>query len=143
MDHLAILDKKRKLLPKILSGEKTIESRWYKLKKTPYGIIKVGDRVYFKDSAEPVTAKATVEKVLFFSDMTREKYTDILDKYADAICVENRNVDDYVKQKYNYITLIFLKDIHTIEAFEVDKTGYGLMAAWITVNDIQKIKKKH
>lgn len=143
MHHLAILDKKRKLLAKIISGEKSIESRWYKIKKTPYGIVKGGDIIYFKDSGEPVTVKATVEKVLFFSDMTREKYKDILEKYADAICLQNRNIENYLQQKYNYITLIFLKNVQEIQPFEVDKTGYGLMAAWITVENIQKLKKKH
>ena len=82
MDHLAILDKKRDLMKKILSGEKSIESRWYKMKKTPYGMIKAGDTIYFKDSGEPVTAKARVEKALFFSDLTREKYQEIIEKYG-------------------------------------------------------------
>ena len=58
MDHLAILAKKRNLLPKIISGEKTIESRWYKFKKTPYNNISIGDTVYFKDSGEPANVKA-------------------------------------------------------------------------------------
>ena len=99
MHHLAILDKKRKLLEKILSGEKSIESRWYKLKKTPYGIIKAGDTVFFKDSGEPVTVQTTVEKVLFFSDLTSEKYKDILEKYADKICLKDRNIDNYLKKR--------------------------------------------
>ena len=47
MHQLAILDKKRKLLEKILSGKKTIESSWYKLKKTPYGMMKTGDTVIY------------------------------------------------------------------------------------------------
>ena len=142
MHHLAILDKKRKLLQKIISGEKSIESRWYKLKKTPYGNIKTGDTVYFKDSGEPVTVQATVEKVLFFSDMTKEKYKEIIEKYADAICLQNRNINDYMKKNYNYITLIFLKEVKEIKPFSVDKTGYGMMAAWITVENIKKLKRE-
>ena len=141
MDHLAILDKKRDLMKKILSGEKSIESRWYKMKKTPYGMIKSGDTVYFKDSGEPVTAKATVEKALFYADLTREKYQEIIDKYGDAICLTERNVDNYLKQKYNYITLVFLKDVKEIPPFSINKKGYGLMAAWITLENIEKIKK--
>ncbi len=141
MHHLAILDKKRKLLEKIISGEKSIESRWYKLKKTPYGMIKAGDTVYFKDSGDSVRVKATVHKVLFFSDMTREKYKEIIDTYGNTICLENKNVEYYLKQKYNYITLIFLKNVQEIQPFEIDKTGYGMMAAWITIEDIQELKK--
>ena len=142
MEHLAILDKKRKLLSKILSGEKTIESRWYKMKKTPYAMIKAGETIHFKDSGEPVTVQAKVEKVLFFSDMTKEKYTNIIETYGDRICLENRNVQEYVKQGYKYITLVFLRDVQKIEPFGIDKKGYGMMAAWITVEDINKVKKK-
>ena len=46
MHHLAILDKKRKLLSKILSGEKNIESRWYTQKRAPWDKIKVGDTIF-------------------------------------------------------------------------------------------------
>ena len=55
MEHLAILSKHSRLLAKILSREKTIESRWYKFKKTPYKNIAIGDTIYFKESGEPVT----------------------------------------------------------------------------------------
>ncbi len=140
MHHLAVLEKKRKLLEKIISGEKSIESRWYKMRKTPYGVIKAGDTIYFKDSGEPVTVQATVERVLFFSDLTKEKYKDIIEKYGDAISLKNRNVDDYLKQKYNYVTLVFLKDVKPIQPFSINKKGYGVMAAWITVEDINTIK---
>ena len=66
MEHLAILDQKRKLLGKIISGEKTIESRWYKAKVTPWDRIKAGETVYFKESGEPVRVKATVSEALQF-----------------------------------------------------------------------------
>lgn len=140
MHHLAILDKKRELLEKIISGEKSIESRWYKSKKTPYGMVKAGDIIFFKDSGSPVTVQATVEEALFFSDLTREKYNSILSQYADQICLKNRNIDDYIEAGYNYVSLVFLKDVREIEPFFINKKGYGLMAAWITVEDIKQIK---
>jgi hypothetical protein len=40
-----------------------------------------------------------------------------------------------------YGVLIFLKNVSTTRPFDVDKSGYGAMSAWITVNDINKIKK--
>jgi len=36
MDHVAILSKKYELLDKIISGEKTIESRWYVNRIAPW-----------------------------------------------------------------------------------------------------------
>jgi len=138
MDHLAILDKKRNLLAKILSGEKTIESRWYKLKKTPYGTIKAGDKVYFKDSGEPVTAVATVEKARFFGGVDAATIRKILADYGKQICIKNYDLAAY--KGINYVTLIFLKNVKPVEPFNINKRGYGVMAAWITVDSIKTIQ---
>ena len=139
MDHLAILAKQRKLLQKIIEGEKTIESRWYKSKKTPFGMIKAGDRVYFKDSGEPVTVIADVEKALFFEGVDEATIQKILKEYGKQICIKNYDLQAY--KGINYVTLVFLKNVKEIQPFDVDKTGYGVMAAWITVDNINKIKK--
>ena len=62
MEHLAIMRKSWGLTQKILTGQKKIESRWYKNKYRPWNQIQKGDVIYFKDSGEPVTIKATVKK---------------------------------------------------------------------------------
>ncbi|MDP3918408.1 MAG: hypothetical protein Q8Q35_00695, partial [Nanoarchaeota archaeon] len=82
MDHLAIMNKSWKLIPKILNRDKTIESRWYKNKVTPWNNIQKGDTVYFKDSGEPVTAKAEVSKVLQFENYTETELKEIIRLYA-------------------------------------------------------------
>ena len=78
MEHLAILSKKGKFLNKILSGEKLIESRWYKFKRPPFGLISKGDIIYFKDSGKPVSAKAEVEKVITYKELNEEKIKQII-----------------------------------------------------------------
>lgn len=138
MDHLAILSKS-KLLAKILSGEKTIESRWYKSRKTPYMNIAEGDSVYFKESGNPVTAKAKVSKVLFFNGLDEGKIRNILHDYSKQICVPVSFASELLGKKF--CTLIFLMDVEAIEQFSIDKSGYGLMAAWITVSDIKVLRK--
>ena len=138
MEHLAILSKKRKLLVKILSGEKTIESRWYKFKRTPYKNIQDGEIIYFKESGQKVTVSAVVEKVLFFNDLDEDKIRKILKEYGKGIGVENSHVKDLIDK--NYCTLIFLKKVKEISPFSINKKGYGLMSAWISVDDINKIK---
>ena len=69
MDHVAIVRKSWKLTDKILSGQKTIESRWYASRRAPWNRIRAGETVYFKNSGEPVTIKADVEKVLQFDNL--------------------------------------------------------------------------
>lgn len=132
------------LTQKILSGEKTIESRWYMNRYKPWGNISRGDTVYFKDSGEPVKMKATVDKVVQFEGLTPSKVKVILDKYAqaDGLGVDRGNVDAYFELFKNkrYCLLVFLKDPREIKPFEIDKSGFGTMAAWITVDSLNEIK---
>lgn len=139
MEHLAILSKKRKLLSKILSEEKKIESRWYKFKRPPFGCISKGDTIYFKESGDPVSVRAKVEKVIIYKNLNVDLISDIIKKYGDLIGV-NLNFIDEVKDK-RFCILIFLNDIQKIEPFEIDKKGYGLMNAWISIDDINKLRK--
>lgn len=139
MDHLAILSAESKLLAKILSGEKTIESRWYRYPKTPYHNIKTGETVYFKESGKPVTVKAKVNRVLFFEDL-EDNIINLLTEYGARIGVP-LSYADRLKDK-RYCTLIFLEKVEKVSPFQIDKTGYGNMTAWITVESIEEIRKK-
>ena len=142
MDHIAILDKKRKLLAKIISGEKTIESRWYKAKVTPWDRIKKGETIYFKESGDPVSVRATVSEVLQFY-LPCVDVRELLEKYARAICFTTTDMEELVEwcSERKYCILMRLVDVQQIEPFEINKKGFGMMAAWITVENIAKIKK--
>ena len=141
LDHVAIMKRSRKLIAKILSGEKTIESRWYVNRICPWDRINVGDTVYFKDSGEPATVKANVSKVLQFKNLSPRSVKNILQTHGKEIGMEpsEKNIQEGAAK--NYCILIFLEDARKIEPFKIDKTGYGLMSAWITVDNINKIKR--
>ena len=89
MDHVAIMKKSWGLIPKILDGRKKIESRWGINKCAPWGKVKVGDTVYFKNSGGPVTAIAKVSRIREFEDLDSKKVRVILGKYGgdDGISV--------------------------------------------------------
>jgi ASC-1-like (ASCH) protein len=144
MEHLAIMRKSWGLTQKIISGQKKIESRWYVSRVAPWDKIKAGETVYFKDSGEPVTIKTEVERVLQFSSLTPEKVKQILDDYGGT---DGINVGDMGKffelfKNKKYCILVFLKNPQKIVPFKIDKTGFGLMSAWISIDDIRKIKAK-
>ncbi|MDI6722259.1 MAG: ASCH domain-containing protein [Candidatus Aenigmarchaeota archaeon] len=140
MHHVAIMRKSWKLTQKILSGEKKIESRWYNTKYPPWDRIKKGDIVYFKDSGEPVKLKAGVEKALQFSDLNEKKIKDLLELYARYDGIEDRkNEFFHLFRNKKYCILIFLKNPQVIEPFEISKKGFGTMASWICIEDIEKI----
>jgi ASC-1-like (ASCH) protein len=142
MDHIAIMRKDWNLLPKILSGEKRIESRWYMAKYPPWGRIQKGDVVYFKNSGEPVTVKTEVEKVLSFSELTAKKVNEILNKYGKEDGISKEKLPyfaEFFKNK-SYCLLIFLKNPQKMTPFEINKNGYGTACAWMCVGDIKKVK---
>jgi len=141
MDHVAIMKKSWGLTPKILSGEKKIESRWYKFKRSPWDEIKSGDTVYFKDSGEPVTLKARVSRVLRFPDLTPKKVNEILKKYGRADGLAAKDLPGYYRlfRDKKYCLLIFLTNPVRVKPFNVDKKGFGTMASWLSVKNVKEI----
>src|SRR3989344_3255413 len=95
MDHVAIMRKSWGLTQKILTGQKKIESRWYKSKHSPWGRIKKGDAVYFKNSGEPVSIKAKVRKIISFSGLTPRKVKEILDEYGKDDGIEKNKMPEF------------------------------------------------
>ncbi|MFH1423686.1 MAG: ASCH domain-containing protein [Candidatus Nealsonbacteria bacterium] len=143
MEHLAIMRKSWGLTDKILSGQKKIESRWYSVKYKPWDSIKEGETVYFKDSGGPVRIKAEVIRVLQFADLTPKKAKEILDEYGREDGMEKEEIPEFFERfkDKKYCILIFLKNPQEIKPFEINKTGFGVMSAWISIDDITKIKK--
>lgn len=142
MHHIAIMRKSWGLTQKIANGQKTIESRWYLNRSAPWGKINAGDIVYFKDSGEPVTLRATVAKVLQFDNLTPTKVRELLDEYGTQDGLASKDIPHYYELFKNkrYCLLVFLKNVQHIEPFHIDKSGYGAMAAWITVPSVERIK---
>ena len=141
MDHVAIVKKSWNVINKILAGQKKIESRWYMVKTAPWNRIKENDVVYFKDSGEPVTIKATVEKVLQFENYNEVQLKEILNKYGHLISFHSpETAFEWTKAKKHCI-LIFLKNAEKVIPFEVDKAGFGNACAWMCVGDIEKVKR--
>lgn len=142
MDHLAIMKKSWWLTQRILTGEKTIETRRYMNKSAPWDKIKSGDTLYFKDSGSPVNVRATVAQVEQFSDLDEKKRQDILRKYSYADIWTTTILSDILKyvQWKKYCIIIHLSNPCAIVPFEVDKSWYGMMSAWISLPDIEKIR---
>ncbi len=143
MVHVAYMKKSWGMIPKILTGEKTIESRWYQTKRAPWGEIKAGETVYFKNSGEPVTASAKVHKVIKFEGLTPNKIHEILEKYGKEDGVYSAKIPYFEKlfAAKKYCLLIFLKNPKSVKPFEVDKAGFGAMTAWITTSNVELIRQ--
>jgi ASC-1-like (ASCH) protein len=141
MEHVAIMNKSWGLTEKILRGQKTIESRWYKAKYAPWNRIQAGEIIYFKNAGEPVTISAIVDRVLYFSDLTPGKVEEILVQYGQDAGIEEEKTPEFVERfkSKRYCMLIFLKDVQPVVPFEIDKHGFGSMSSWLCVDSVNRL----
>jgi ASC-1-like (ASCH) protein len=104
--HLAILH--GRYIDAILLGEKTIESRLSRTRRAPFGLVRKGDVIFFKQSGGPVRARAIAKAVCTFSALTPEGVEALRDRYNAEI-----GGDDtywHVKRDAKFATLIWLDD---------------------------------
>lgn len=128
MQHIAIL--RQPFFDMVLSGEKTIESRWSNNKIAPYGKVSVGDTILLKQTGKMVTAVAKASKVKYYQ-LTPEIVEEIRAKYGKKIGADK--FEDWQSTLHKkYCTLIWLKDVETIEPLPVKRSNG---AGWLVVKD--------
>ena len=143
MDHVVIMKKEWGLLPKILSGVKKVESRWYKFKIAPWNKVKKGDILYFKDSGGQVTVKAKVTDVHQYFIESDRHALEIMQKYAKldlGVTDIPIPIKNYIKNK-KFAIFVFFTDVKKTNPININKTGFGLQSAWLCVKNIESIKK--
>ncbi len=118
MFHVAILHKKYFNL--ILSGKKTIESRFSFNKIAPYKKVKAGDVVYLKETGKNITAKAKVKKVEFF-ELSPSVVENIRINFGNEIGVTESSAWEATKQK-KFGTLVWLEQVETIPEIMISRS---------------------
>ncbi len=127
MRHIAIL--RQPFFDMVLSGEKTIESRWSMNKVAPYHKVNVGDELLLKLTGQAVTATAKVKDVKYY-ELTPKIVDEIRVKYGKEIGTDRFEDWESTLQK-KYCTLIWLDEVKTIEPIQVPRSNG---AGWIVVN---------
>ncbi len=136
MVHLAIMDPKLGFIPAILDRRKTIESRWYNTRRSPWGKVRRGDTVYFKNSGGPITACARISRVeehaLLGGDAAK-----ILSQYGRGIGFSPDQIRVLLEayRAKRYCILLFLENSCSTDRLIFDKHGFGAQAAWITMTE--------
>ena len=140
MQHVAIMNPPS-LIDRILTGEKRIETRWYRTRRCPWGRIGAGDIVWFKESGGPVRAVAVVEKVEEF-ELEKADVGRLVRKYAPKGMAFFRNPGKTIEmaRRKKYAIFIHLAGPKAVGPFMISKQGFGTGAAWLCVDDIEEIK---
>ena len=141
MDHVAIL--KDAPLEKILSGVKTIESRWLANKSAPWSKVAVGDTLFFKRSGGDVEARARVKDVRQYENVDERLASTIIKTHGTALAIDEHSLGQWHNRAKTRCCLLFLDGVQRVQPFAIDKTGFGAMAAWLTLPcGIDTIKRK-
>lgn len=90
----------------ILSGKKTIESRFSVSKIVPFGIVSAGDIVYIKPTGAPIIGQFKVGKVIIYDGLTKVDVLEIKKMYGAKIAADDRYWENKADSKYG--TLIFI-----------------------------------
>ena len=137
--HIAILSHKS-VLDKILSGQKTIESRFSRVKSVPFGQIAVGDLVYFKLSGGSVMGYARIARVEEYDNLTPRQIDDLAKLYRQELALS----EDFLARKMEskFASLLFLERVVATEAWNYKQEG---RSGWIVLshNEAQYIPKPY
>ncbi len=126
--HLAIVA--QPFYSYMLSGKKTIESRFSINKCSPYLKVKDKDIMFIKDSGKPVTAYSIIENVKFFSKDNDLNLDILKQKYSKEICAfDDVFWEDRIEKKY--VSLMWITKPITIPPFNIDKKD---KLGWIDYN---------
>jgi ASCH domain len=108
--HIVIM--REPYLTRVLSGEKTVESRFLRVRAAPFDRVAPGDRLLLKRVGGPIVATATAGVVRQFADLNRERALALLAQFRDQLRLE----DDFLPrvQLTRYAVLIWLADVQPL-----------------------------
>jgi hypothetical protein len=140
MDHVVYLDFKAKEMVSFLEGTKKMVIRGATGRKLPYGRVNEGDVLYFiNNNAEGVIkSKGIVDFVLNSVKMTKDESIALVEQYQSELTLTNVQIKRWAGKRY--LVLIRVKDVTSVEPFEIDKSDYGNMDDWLLVEDIERVR---
>ena len=126
--HLVIL--KKPYLDAILSGQKRIESRFTRTRRSPFQQVQPGDKLFLKQSSGPVCGVATVTVVKNFENLTPERIIQLKNQYNHHI----KAGDEYWQSKADCVFgfLLWLQDVRAIQPVRIGKKDWR---AWVVLTE--------
>ena len=110
--HLAIFSPEA--VKQILSGKKTIETRFSQKKIAPFGVVGKGDLVYMKPPGKDIVGRFTVKKVISIEGVDKEDFLEIQSKYGSLVSLGEQTLDKAFfdsRTSANYCTIIFIGNV--------------------------------
>jgi len=115
--HLAVFVEP--YLEYVLSGKKTIESRFSMKRSAPYGRVNVGDVILLKKSGGPLLGLCKVKNVWSYH-LDSKSWKEIRRGYTKELCAQNPEFWKS-RKRASYATLMQIDRVYAIHPFNVDK----------------------
>lgn len=120
----------------ILSGKKTIETRFSQHKIAPFGKVSLRDLVYMKPPGEEIIGQFRVKKVYSYEGLKPEDIDQIFADFGQQIGIGDKEIDEsYQQQKRNssFGTLIFISESERFITSPI-KIKKSDMRGWVVLN---------
>lgn len=140
--HLAIMNKQT--IEAILSGRKTVETRFSKHKIPPFGQVSAGDLIYMKPPGEDIIGQCRVKKVFNFEGLTSNDMEKLFVDYGKQIGIGVKEEDEKYfqgKRDSSYGTLIFISESERFITSPV-KIKKRDLRGWVVLGEYKYYGKK-
>jgi len=117
--HLAVFTEP--ILSALLTGAKTVESRFSLNKIQPFGRVCTGDIILVKKSGGPVVAVFISGEIKSYSNLTPERIDQIRSKYSEPLGMSEDDAFWVEKKDSKYATLINIKRVKRLDPCRIDK----------------------
>jgi hypothetical protein len=129
--HIVIM--REPYLTRVLSGEKTIESRFLRIRAAPFGRVAPGDLLLLKQVGGPVVAAASAVAVREFANLTPDQVLALIDRFGQEMRLE---ADFAARARLaRYAVLIWIADVRPLAAprsyAKRDRRG------WVVLTEIE------
>jgi adenylate kinase family enzyme len=127
--HVAIFS--QPFLDYVLTGTKTVDSRFSKNRIAPYDHVASGDMILIKQTGGPVIGVCSAERVWCY-ELDKAILKDIKNRFGRLICANEEFWRS--RRERSYGTLILLRDVRPVAPFLIDKKD---RRGWVTVKKSQ------
>jgi len=142
MNHVVYLDAKANEMEKIFTNKKTMIVRGATGRKVPYGLVNIGDILFFINNNAEGMIKATAEvfNVINSEKMDKETSISLIKKFQDKLQLTDKQFQRWGGKRY--IVLVEIKNVKEIKPFQFNRDDFkNKMDDWLIFEKIDSIKK--
>jgi len=128
--HIAIMHEP--YLARVLARQKTIESRFLRLRSAPYDRVSVGDTIGLKRASGPIVAVAPVTAVRQYDDLTPDRIAALVAQFGADLRLDPDFIAHIRDRRYAVLIWLGTPRLLPMPLHYVKRDRRG----WVVLNDI-------